>query len=252
MHEAPDGPLVSAHGLTHHFSRRRVLDAVDFSVSAREIVSLIGPNGAGKSTLLKILLGIIRPAQGRVIRSRNLRIGYVPQHMPNDPVLPLTVRRMLSLTHRSTRAAQDHALDMVGVRALHHAAMHELSGGERQRVMLARALISEPQLLVLDEPTQGVDHKGEAEIYRLITTLRDDVGFGVVVVSHNLHLVMAATDRVICLDGHVCCAGVPSLVSQHPSYTALFGPQSLPEMALYRHPQHDHSQHDHRHGSVDE
>ncbi|MEM7254238.1 MAG: ATP-binding cassette domain-containing protein [Pseudomonadota bacterium] len=237
--------LVRGDAITHRFGRRQVLDAVDFVVSRDEIVSLIGPNGAGKSTLLKILLGLIAPTAGRITRAAPLRLGYVPQHIPTDPVLPITVARMMTLTSKSPVAAQKRALERVGAHHLVDAAMHELSGGERQRVMLAKALQNAPDLLVLDEPTQGIDHRGEAEMYQLIADLRDEQHLGVVVVSHNLHLVMAATDRVVCLDQHVCCAGAPQQVSQHPSYTELFGPLEPGGVAVFQHDVAHHATHAH-------
>jgi zinc transport system ATP-binding protein len=233
--------LLSGHALTLRFGQRPALSNVDLEVRRGQIVTLIGPNGAGKSTLVKVLLGLLRPAAGRVIRQEGLRIGYLPQRVPVDPVLPLDVARLLTLTRRATQAEQRRVLEEVGVPQLHRAAVSELSGGELQRVLLARALLGEPHLLALDEPTQGVDFLGQAELYRLIAGLRDTHGCGVLLVSHDLHLVMARTDRVICLNHHVCCAGEPESVRSHPEYLALFGRRAAEELALYAH------HHDHRH-----
>ena len=229
-------------GLSVVLGGHTIIEGVDVSIDRGEIVTLIGPNGAGKSTLVKAILGLLRPAAGEIWRLPKLTVGYLPQHLQVEPVLPLTVRRMLTLTHRTGLAEQNRVLGQVGVPHLADAAMQSLSGGERQRVLLARALLRKPDLLVLDEPTQGVDHTGEAELYQLIGDLRDEHGYGVLMVSHDLHLVMAATDRVVCINHHVCCAGEPDSVQQHPEYLELFGPSVAQRLAVYTH------HHDHHHG----
>jgi zinc transport system ATP-binding protein len=217
------------------FGRRLVLDRVSLEVRAGEIVTLVGPNGAGKTSLLRILLGLQRPGAGRVWRAAGLRIGYLPQRLAIDGTLPLTVRRLLALARPAVAAAIDAALAEVGARALAAQAVQALSGGELQRVLLARALLREPDLLVLDEPVQGVDVAGQGELYALIRRVRDRRGCGVLLVSHDLHLVMAASDEVVCLNHHVCCSGHPEAVSRHPAYRALFGDA----IAVYAH-HHDH------------
>ena len=232
--------LVAGHGLAVRRMGRAILEHVDLAVAAGEIVTLIGPNGAGKTTLVRVLLGLERPDLGRIERRAGLRVGYLPQWLHVDPVLPLTVARLLTLTRRATRAAQRTALVEVDVPHLLDAPVAGLSGGELQRVLLARALLAEPELLVLDEPTQGVDFTGQAELYRLIGRLRERRGCGVLMVSHDLHVVMAATDRVLCLNRHVCCHGAPESVRQHPEYLALFGPRVASNLAVYAH-HHDHA-----------
>jgi zinc transport system ATP-binding protein len=203
-------------------------------------ITLIGPNGAGKTTLVRVLLGLERPDRGEVLRRKDLRVGYVPQRFAIDSVIPMTVERFLMLGGSATQDQIGAILDEVDAGYVRAQQLSELSGGELQRVVLARALLREPNLLVLDEPVQGVDYAGEAELYNLIARLRDDHGFGVLLVSHDLHLVMARSDRVVCLNRHVCCSGVPEAVAQHPAFGRLFGDKGARTFAIYRH-RHDHS-----------
>lgn len=242
--------LLAADHICVRFGEGEVLHDVSLAIQPGEIVTVVGPNGSGKSTLLRAMLGIIPIASGRVTRAAGLRIGYVPQKLALDRSLPITVRRFLSLPVRvdDRRAAQ--ALERVGLPEVGGAQMASLSGGQLQRVLLARALLINPQILVLDEPTQGLDQVGEAGFYRLIEEVRSETGAAVLMVSHDLHVVMAASDRVICLNGHVCCEGSPAVVSTAPEYRALFGLGTKGALALYRHVHdHDHAHpHDHAHG----
>ncbi|MEE9209441.1 MAG: ATP-binding cassette domain-containing protein, partial [Kiloniellales bacterium] len=213
--------LVTAEGLEVRFGATLALTQVALTVNEGEVVTLIGPNGAGKSTLVRAVLGLIAPSAGRVWRRPGLQIGYVPQRMAIDPVLPLTVERFLSLARPGSAipgsATQvGAALERVAAAALVGQSIHDLSGGEFQRVLLARALMRDPELLVLDEPVQGVDFSGQIALYDLIGQLRAGLGLGVLMVSHDLHVVMAATDRVVCLNHHVCCSGAPEAVSRNP------------------------------------
>ncbi len=211
-----------------------------------EIVTLIGPNGSGKSTTAKLALGIHKPDEGSVKRNKHLRIGYVPQKITIDPSLPLTVERMMRMTAPLSKQAIEEALTLAGIPHLLNAQVVHLSGGEFQRVLLARAFGCKPDLLVLDEPLQGVDFAGEAELYETIAKYRDHTGCGVLMISHDLHIVMAATDRVICLNGHICCSGTPVDVAASPEYARLFGLRSPrgteipPSLAVYTH-HHDHT-----------
>ncbi len=241
--------LLKASNLSLKDGNKVLLDTIDLSIKRREIVTIIGPNGAGKTTLLNILLGLRKPSAGLVYKSANCQIGYMPQKIQLNPLLPLSVEHFLSLasTHSKTSIAQMHvALKRTGVDALLKTEMASLSGGEVQRVLLARALIRKPNLLVLDEPVQGVDLKGQDQLYKLISDIRDELGCGVLMVSHDLHLVMASTDNVICLNQHICCHGHPESVSNHPAYIELFG-NSISHVAAYTH----HHDHDHNlHGEV--
>jgi len=232
-------PLVEAKGISVSFGRRKVLSHVDLTVSRGEIVTLIGPNGSGKTTLIRTLLGLTKPDRGTVTTTPGLTIGYVPQQLALDPVLPLTVRRFLNLPRRHPEAAIRAALAEVGAEPLTERAVQALSGGETQRILLARALLRDPDLLVLDEPLASVDFRGQIELFDLIAAVRQRRGCGVLVVSHDLHLVMAGTDRVICLNQHICCSGKPDAVSQHPEFLALFGPKAADSLAVYSH-HHDH------------
>ena len=212
---------------------------VDLSVSPGEIVTLIGPNGSGKSTTAKMTLGILKPSEGSSRRKTDLRVGYVPQKLAIDWTLPLTVRRFMRLTNALAATECSQALEQPGASQLIDAEMRTLSGGEMQRVMLARAIARKPDLLVLDEPVQGVDYAGEIAIYGLISEIRNALGCGILMISHDLHVVMAAADQVICLNGHVCCRGTPSDVSNNEHYQALFGTRASSELAVYRH-KHNH------------
>ena len=233
-------PLIAAHGLGVRRDGRWLIRNVEMAVMPGEFVSIVGPNGGGKTTLIRALLGIEAASAGRVARRAGLRLGYVPQQLAIDRTLPLTVARLMTLTRRYRRSQLSAALDETGVAHLIDAAVQQLSGGEFQRVLIARALLGAPQLLVLDEPVQSVDFGGQVELYRLIAGLRDRHGCGIVLVSHDLHVVMRATDRVLCLSGHVCCTGVPHDVQRNPEYLRLFGPRASEALALYTH-EHDHS-----------
>jgi zinc transport system ATP-binding protein len=231
--------LIAAQNITVTYDGAPVLSDVSLAITQGEIVTILGPNGSGKSTLLRALLGIVPLTHGSVSRKDGLRLGYVPQKLTIDRAMPLTVRRFLSLPAAVPDKAARAALARVGLTDLAGAQMAQLSGGQMQRAMLARALLTDPQILVLDEPTQGLDQQGEAAFYRLIEELRLETGAAVLMVSHDLHVVMAASDRVICLNGHICCQGAPQVVSSAPEYRALFGLGTQGALALYQHA-HDH------------
>nr|BAM75593.1 hypothetical zinc ABC transporter, ATP binding protein [uncultured microorganism] len=222
---APDGRWLIRH--------------VSLSVRRGEIVTLIGPNGGGKTTTIRAALGILPLTEGDVRRAPGLRVGYVPQKLALDPALPMTVARFMRLTCPATEAEVTRALEETGVCARMNAQVAGLSGGELQRVLIARAILRKPDLLVLDEPVQGVDFAGEAALYELIGSIRERLGCGVLLVSHDLHFVMAGTDRVVCINGHVCCSGHPHAVTKTPEYAELFGPAALERLAAYTH-HHDH------------
>ena len=238
---AEGAPLASGHNLVVRFGGRAVLDRVSIEVRRHEVVSLIGPNGAGKTTAVRALLGLIKPDTGIVRQAPGVVVGYVPQRIEPQELLPLTARRFLAMAGRRTRADIVAVLDEVGAAPLIDRQLSDVSGGEFRRVLLARALLRDPDLLVLDEPIQQVDFAGQLAMHQLIARLRDRRGCGVLVISHDLHLVLGATDRVVCINGHVCCAGEPEAVSRHPEYISLFGPGAAAALAVYTHdPAHRH------------
>jgi zinc transport system ATP-binding protein len=232
--------LVSLQGAGVRRGGRWLVRGVDLEVRRGEIVTLIGPNGSGKSTTAKTAIGVMKADEGTVQRHRGLTIGYVPQKLTIDWTLPLTVERLMRLTGPQPQAEIDAVLESVGVRHLAGAEVQTLSGGEFQRALLARAMIRKPDLLVLDEPVQGVDFTGEVALYQLIREIRDGIGCGILLISHDLHVVMADTDTVLCLNGHVCCRGTPESVLADPEYLRLFGARAAETLAIYRH-HHDHT-----------
>ncbi len=241
-------PLIAARHLGIRLGGRVILEDVNVEIPAGEIVTIVGPNGSGKSTFLRALIGAIRPSTGGIERAPGLRVGYVPQKLAIDRSMPMTVRRFLGLPRRIGRAEAGRVLERAGAAGLADRQMTDLSGGQLQRVLLARALLEKPHLLLLDEATQGLDQPGAAAFYRRIEEVRRELGCAVVMVSHDLHVVMAASDRVICLNGHICCQGTPEIVADAPEYRALFGSGTKGALALYRH-EHTHD-HDHAQGHV--
>jgi zinc transport system ATP-binding protein len=238
--------LLDLNNVSLRLHGNAILENVSLSVRRGEVVTLIGPNGAGKTSLVRIVLGLLKADSGSVIREPRLRIGYMPQKLEVDASLPLTVLRFLLLAPGVTKVQGLAALEDVAAPHLSERPLQQVSGGELQRVLLARALLRQPDLLVLDEPVQGVDVNGQVELYQLINRLRDRYGCGVLMVSHDLHLVMATTNTVVCLNRHVCCSGHPEQVSTDPAFLALFGERAS-ALAIYSH-HHDHA-HD-LHGEV--
>ncbi len=242
--------LITVENLSVRYGGHMALAHVDMAIEPGEIVTVVGPNGSGKTSLLRAIIGAVEPAAGRVTRKPGLRLGYVPQKLHIDPTLPITVERFLRLPGGITRVDCARALEQAGVPDLSAQQMSALSGGQFQRVLLAHALIHRPDILLLDEATQGLDQPGSAAFYRRIEEVRRETGCAVLMISHELHVVMSASDRVICLNGHVCCEGTPEIVSSAPEYRALFGTGTGGALALYRH-EHDHAHdhaHDHGHG----
>ena len=242
--------LIQVEDLSVRYGARTALSRVSLRVEPSEIVTIVGPNGSGKTSLLRAIIGAIKPFQGRVVQASSLKIGYVPQKLHIDETLPITVSRFLKLPGGVTAADIDYALTQAGVPKLTKAQLSQLSGGQFQRVLLARALIAKPDLLLLDEATQGLDQRGSASFYQQIETVRQTTGCAVLMISHELHVVMSASDRVICLNGHVCCEGTPAVVASAPEYRALFGTGTGGALALYRHEHdhgHDHADHCHDH-----
>lgn len=245
--------LVTVQDLSIRYGARTVLSRVSLSVEPGEIVTIVGPNGSGKTSLLRAIIGAVTPIEGRVTLGLDVKIGYVPQKLHIDETLPITVSRFLKLPRPVPAAEIDHALAQAGVPDLSSSQLSRLSGGQFQRVLLARALINKPKLLLLDEATQGLDQRGSASFYQQIEKVRHDTGCAVLMISHELHVVMSASDRVICLNGHVCCEGTPAVVASAPEYRALFGTGTGGALALYRHEHdHGHDHGDHKHPEVAE
>lgn len=240
--------LLEVTNLTLRYGANTVLRDVSLRIEPGEIVTILGPNGSGKTSLLRAVIGAIAPAEGQITRKAGLRIGYVPQRLHIDPTLPITVARFIRLGSLATQSQTTAVLEQAGASGLATSQMAELSGGQFQRVLLARALVTKPDILILDEATQGLDHAGSAAFYRLIETLRETTGCAVLMISHDLHVVMSASDRVICLNGHVCCEGRPEIVASTPEYRALFGTGTRGAFALYRH-EHDHTHPPHPKGT---
>ena len=245
---SPAAALLEARGLCKFYGAREVLHEVSFAIHPREIVTIVGPNGAGKTTLLKCLLGLDVADYGSITRAENLRIGYVPQHFRPQPSMPLAVAGFLKLYEAGPGmiAASDALIQKLAVTHLLKQQMSSLSGGELRRVLLLRALLNQPNLLVLDEPTAGVDVSGQGELYQMLKKLSEELNFAVLMVSHDLYVVMASTQRVICLNHHVCCEGTPQQVGGDASFRAMFGDTLADQIALYHH------HHTHSHGLGDE
>jgi zinc transport system ATP-binding protein len=235
--------LIECDNVSVHLGKRKVLSNISLSVNPQEIVTVLGPNGSGKTTLFKTLIGALQPSSGRVTKKPGLSIGYVPQRLYIDETLPITVKRFMNLPGGYASEAVATALMHAGIPELDKQQIMDLSGGQFQRVLLARALLGSPDLLLLDEATQGLDHRGSADFYRQIASVREKLGCAVVMISHELHVVMRQTDRVICLNGHICCQGKPETVSSSPEYHALFGLDKESEAALYLHKSHHHFSH---------
>ncbi|MDC0449973.1 metal ABC transporter ATP-binding protein [Pelagibacteraceae bacterium] len=220
-------------------NNKYLVQGVSLVVKQGEIVTLIGPNGSGKSTTAKIALGIYKEIEGKVTKFTN-KIGYVPQKISIDWTLPIRVIDFMSLTNDPTNEQIDIALNLTGVEHLKNKSLGNLSGGEFQRVLIARAIAKQPDVLVLDEPVQGVDFKGEIALYELIKKISEKLNCGILLISHDLHVVMSATDFVVCLNGHVCCSGTPQVVAKNEEYKELFGDRSSTILSIYEH-KHDHT-----------
>lgn len=240
--------LISISNLTVRFGKKLILDNVHLTVNRNEIVTIIGPNGAGKSTLIRALLGFIPKIEGSIQISPGITIGYMPQKLHIEPYLPLSVQGFLDLAgkKRVSQEWEKKLITMLAVTPLLKNPIQTVSGGELQRILLTRALLRKPDLLVLDEPAQGIDVLGQEDLYQLIREIRDLTQCGILMVSHDLHLVMAGTDFVVCLNKHVCCSGHPEKVTRDPEFLNLFGLNEVSAIAIYTH------KHNHRHDMGDD
>ena len=236
-----DNILVKLKNAGFRIKNKWLVQSVSFQVEKGKIVTLIGPNGSGKSTTAKIALGIFKKIEGEVEKYTN-KVGYVPQKISIDWTLPLRVSDFMVLTENIKSEDIDEALSLTGVIHLKNKNLGSLSGGEFQRVLLARAISKKPELLVLDEPVQGVDFTGEIALYELIKKISETLKCGILLISHNLHVVMSKTDHVVCLNGHVCCSGTPISVANNKKYQELFGEDVSKILSIYEH------KHDHKHG----
>ncbi|OUR80028.1 zinc ABC transporter ATP-binding protein ZnuC [Alphaproteobacteria bacterium 46_93_T64] len=240
-------PLISAKNVTVVRDGRSVLKDVSVDIGVRDFLTIIGPNGAGKSMLLKCLMGFYAPDQGKVSPRKDLRIGYVPQRLVADPTIPITVRRFLHLRKKITTEALKSVVAETEIGSSLDRPLAVLSGGELQRVLLARALLDAPQLLVLDEPAQNLDITGQLSFYKLLERVYKEREVSILMVSHDLHLVMSSTKNVLCLSGEVCCYGEPNSVAKNPAFISLFGEDMAQMLASYQHHGHSHG-HNHGHG----
>jgi zinc transport system ATP-binding protein len=231
--------LLKVENASFSKNNKWLVKGVSLELKQGEIVTLIGPNGSGKSTTAKIALGIYKNIEGKVNKFTN-KIGYVPQKISIDWTLPIRVIDFMSLIEEPTDEQINIALNLTSVEHLRNKSLGDLSGGEFQRVMIARAIAKQPDLLVLDEPVQGVDFKGEITLYELIKKISEELNCGILLISHDLHVVMAATDFVVCLNGHVCCSGTPQVVAKNNEYKELFGDRASSILSLYEH-KHDHT-----------
>ena len=231
--------LLAANGINKTLATRKILQGIDLEIEEGQIVTLIGPNGAGKTTLVRVLLGLLPTDAGSVYLRPALRIGYMPQRMHIESTLPITVQRFLQLLNPRSDKKLEEVLEQLIIAHLSQQQLISISGGELQRVLLARALLRDPHLLILDEPAQGVDIAGQSELYELISKIRHENGCSVLMISHDLHLVMSSTDEVVCLNHHVCCHGKPDQVSADPAFLELFGANVSTNLAVYTH-NHNH------------
>ena len=248
------GYLIKAENVSVNRDQRSILNDVSLEIAEQDFITIIGPNGAGKSMLLKCLMGFYQPDSGQVLRQRDLKIGYLPQRLSIDHSMPITVKRFLNLRKKVTRSELEKVIDETLIQELLKQPLFVLSGGELQRVLLARALLENPKMLILDEPAQNLDVSGQLAFYKLIEKIHSQRKLTLLMVSHDLHLVMSSTKKVVCLYHHVCCSGEPQVVTRDPEFISLFGDDMARLMSVYHHShdhEHDHSHHhQHKHNHV--
>lgn len=238
-------PLIQARNISLNRENKNILDDVSLTVNTHDFITIVGPNGAGKSTLLKVIMGLIQPCTGSIQRRSGLRTGYVPQKAIPDRTIPISTRRFLSLRQNADRDTLEQTAGQTGIAPLLEKSLHTLSGGEMQRVLLCRALLHKPDLLIMDEPAQNLDISGQLAFYRQLDSIYRQQGISILMVSHDLHLVMSCTRTVVCLFHHICCTGEPQNITRDPEFRKLFGNSMAGMLALYQH------QHNHTHGDSD-
>ena len=232
-------PLLRANNISLIKEKKRILDNVSLQIERKGFVTIIGPNGAGKSLLLKCLLGIEKPSNGEIWQKKNLRIGYLPQKIYPNPTIPISTQNFLQLKQKKNQEEIDKIARETDCQSLLKTPLYSLSGGEMQRVLLARALSKKPEILILDEPDQNLDVNGQLEFYQLLENIYQQYSLAILMVSHNLHFVMASTKQVICLFHHICCSGTPQAISKEPEFISLFGKKMTKQLKTYRH-MHNH------------
>ena len=237
--------LINANNISVIRQDKHILKDVSINIDDKDFITIIGPNGAGKSMLLKCLMGLYQPEKGSVTKRKNLKIGYIPQRMTSNNSMPITVHGFLRLRKKNNENSLQNTVDEIGIEKILNKPLSVLSGGELQRVLLARSLLNDPELLVLDEPAQNLDISGQLSFYRLLERIYKERNLSILMVSHDLHMVMASTMQVICLFNHICCSGKPSVITKDPEFISLFGNDMANMMSVYQH-EHDHD-HDHQH-----
>jgi zinc transport system ATP-binding protein len=238
--------LIDAKNISFERNGKKILDNVSIAINENDFVTVIGPNGAGKSTLIKILMGIIRADYGAVIKKDGLKIGYVPQKFIAEPTLPISVKEFLLLNNKANKKKITDIMSEVEI-DYPKRLLHQLSGGEMQKVLLARALLNSPDMLILDEPAQNLDIGNQLKFYKLLEKVHKDMKCSILMISHDLHMVMAKSNQVVCLFHHVCCSGTPQVVTRDPEFIKIFGSDMSNMMAYYQH-HHTHTHADHIHG----
>lgn len=234
--------LIKTKDLSYKIDKKSILSNIEIEIKERDFITIIGPNGAGKTTLLKILLGIKKPTSGKVEKKHNLKIGYLPQRIHLDQLIPVSANYFLRLNHDFSQDKFDYVVQETGISKILNKQISQLSGGETQRLLLANALISDPEILILDEPDQNLDISGQLQFYELLNKIYNNRKIAILMVSHELHFVMSSTKQVICLFHHICCSGKPEVISKSPEFASIFGQDMSKLMSVYNH------YHTHNHG----
>ena len=237
--------LISAKNVSVLKHQKSILDNIDIQINKNDFITIIGPNGAGKTMLLKCLMGFYKPTSGRIERKEKLKIGYMPQSISIINTMPITVKDFITVRKEYDDISLNKVITEVNIGEIVYKQLSVLSGGEMQRVLLARSLLNNPDLLILDEPAQNLDISGQLNFYKLIQEIYSKRDISILMVSHDLHLVMVSTKKVLCLYKHICCSGEPQQIAKDPEFLSMFGKDMANMMSIYQH-SHDHN-HDHSH-----